>query len=205
MSKDSQPVLVMFAGINGSGKSTLYNYQQFKYNADLGVRICPDEILVENEGNWEDYKDVYASGRVAHHKIDECIAKKQSFNWEFTLISNYVVKVLRRAKEAGFQTRLNFILVDDVEVSLKRIENRVKKGGHGIPEDVVRSRFERQLINMDIAIPMIDMCVFFDNEKYMKVVGLSTREQTLEFFDKDTKLTRELLKKVGQADMTQVK
>lgn len=188
-----QPVLTMFAGINGSGKSTLYTLQQSKYNVDIGVRICPDDILTESGGDWKDYSDVYESGRVAHEKIDECIANKESFNWEFTLISNYVLKVLRRAKEAGYQLKLNFILVDDVDVALKRIEKRVQNGGHGIPEDVVRSRFARQLINMETALPMIDMSVFFDNDECLQVVGFSTTEQPLEFFDKDTKVTRELL------------
>ena len=188
-----QPVLTMFAGINGSGKSTLYTLQQSKYNVDIGVRICPDDILTESGGDWKDYSDVYASGRVAHEKIDECIANKESFNWEFTLISNYVLKVLRRAKDAGYQLKLNFILVDDVDVALKRIEKRVQNGGHGIPEDVVRSRFAKQLINMETALPMIDMSVFFDNNECLQVVGFSTTEQPLEFFDKNTKVTRELL------------
>ena len=194
MSETQQPVLTMFAGINGSGKSTLYALQQEKYHADMGVRICPDEILVENEGDWSDFKDVFESGRIAHERIEQCIAERQSFNWEFTLISNYVLKVIQKAKEEGYQIRLNFILMDDVNVSLQRIENRVKNGGHGIPEDVVRSRFARQLINMDTALPLIDMGVFFDNDDCLRVVGLSTRNQTLEFFDKDTEITRNLLR-----------
>lgn len=202
---ESQPVLTMFAGINGSGKSTLYNLKQEKYQADLGVRINPDEILVENDGNWEDFKDVMASGRIAHAKIAECINNKQSFNWEFTVISNFVLKVMEAARDAGFQLRLNFILVDDVEVVLKRIENRVKNGGHGIPEDVVRSRFARQFINMNAALKMVDMAVFFDNDEYLKVVGLSTKDYPLEIFDKDTKITKELLQKTNGRNITPLK
>ena len=198
-----RPVLTMFAGINGSGKSTLYTLQQTKYHADMGIRICPDEILVENDGNWEDYKDVYASGRIAVNKINECIAKRQSFNWEFTLLSDYVLKVMHRAKEADYQIRLNFILVEDVEVSLKRIEDRVRKGGHGIPEDIVRSRFARQLINMEEALHLTDISVFFDNSDYLKVVGLYTRERPLEFIGKDTPLTRELLARTNTPYISQ--
>ena len=205
MNNNQQPVLTLFAGVNGSGKSTLFELQKRKYHADLGVRICPDEILVENNGDWKDYKDVYASGRVAHGMIDECISKKQSFNWEVTLITNFVLKVLRRAKEAGFQIRLNFLLMDDVNVALQRIDNRVKNGGHGIPEDVVRSRFERQLINLETAMTMIDLSMFYYNDKYLEVIGYATIDQLLTFLDKDTAITRELRKKAKEASAKPVK
>ena len=194
---DQKPTITLIAGINGAGKTTLYTILQEKYNANMGVRICPDEILIENEGNWEDYKDVFASGRVAINMIDECIAKKQSFNWEFTLISNYVIKVFRRAKEAGFQIRLNFILVDDVEMSLQRIQKRVENGGHGIPENVVRSRFDKQLINMEEALKLADMSVFYDNYDFLKVIGFCTKEQPLVLFDKNTQVARELIKRTN--------
>ena len=205
MSEQERPVLTLFAGINGSGKSTLYTLQQIKYNIDIGERICPDEILVENKGNWKDYHDVYESGRLAIKKIDKCLKNRESFNWEFTLISNYALKVIKRAREAGYQIKLNFILVDDVNVSLQRIANRVKSGGHGIPEDVVRSRFDRQLINMEHALPMIDMSVFYDNDNCLKVVGLATRDQPLEFIDKDTEITRQLLNKMKNVTIPQIK
>ena len=192
----ARPVLTMFAGINGTGKSTLYALQCSRYAADMGVRICPDEILVENDGDWQDNKDVYASGRIAHRKIDECIEQGLSFNWEFTIISNYVIRVLEKAKAAGYQIRLNFILIDDVEVSLRRIENRVKNGGHGVPESIVRTRFARQLYNMENALKLADMSVFFYNDTFLKAVGFATKEQQLKFFDTDTKVTRELLNKL---------
>ena len=193
MNIPQQPVLTLFAGINGAGKSTLYILQQERYPADRGVRVCPDEILVENDGDWQVYKDVWESGRIAYQKIEDCINQRESFNWEFTVISNYVVKIMERAKAAGYQIRLNFILTDDVEMALQRIENRVKNGGHGIPEDVVRSRFNRQLANMAEALSLVDMAVFYDNIDQLSVVGLHTQETPLEFFDKDTELTRKLL------------
>lgn len=201
----SQPVLTMFAGINGSGKSTLFNLQQAKYKVDLGVRVCPDEILIENDGDWQDYGDVFASGRMACRKINQCINQRLSFNWEFTIISDYVLNVLKRAKDAGYQIRLNFILVDNVDIPLQRIANRVKNGGHGISEDMVRWRFKNQFMNMEKALPMLDIGVFFDNDEALQVVGFATPEQPLVFFDKDTEITRDLLKKAKSTSTEMLK
>ena len=186
----------MFAGINGAGKSTHYDLQQVKYNADLGVRVCPDDILVEYDGYWENYKDVYASGRIACKKINDCLAEKKSFNWEYTLVSDYVVKIMEKAKAAGYQIRLNFILVDDVQMSLDRVAERVKNGGHGIPEDVIRSRFDRQLINIDKALSLAEMSVFYDNKDYLRVVGFATTDTPLAFFEYDTNIAKQLDKKI---------
>ena len=47
------------------------------------------------------------------------------------------------------------------------------------------------------------MAVFFDNEEHLRVVGLATKEQPLEFFDKDTELTRELLQKIHNYELSQ--
>ena len=195
----------MFAGINGAGKSTLFELQKMKYNADFGVRVCPDDILMENEGDWENYNDVYASGRKACKKINDCLEKKESFNWEYTLITDYVLKIMQKAKDAGYQIKLNFILVDDLQTSLDRVAERVKNGGHGISEDMVRWRFKNQFMNMEKALPMLDIGVFFDNDEALQVVGFVTQEQPLVFFDKDTEITRDLLKKAKSTSTEMLK
>ena len=81
------PTLTIFAGINGAGKSTLYKFQKTTKVSDLGVRICPDEIVEEMGGDWTNFVDVVNSGKIAIRRIDDCIKNKQSFNWETTLIS----------------------------------------------------------------------------------------------------------------------
>ena len=103
---------------------------------------------------------------------------------------------MERAKELGYQIRLNFILVDDVELSLERIANRVQNGGHGIPESVVRQRHAKQLTNMERALPLTDIAVFFDNSEYLRVIGLHTKDTPLEFIEEDSQIVRSLIEKM---------
>ena len=75
------PTFTIFTGVNGVGKSTLYNFLKSIGNSDLGVRICPDEILEANNGNWKSHCDLFTSGQITIEKINYCISNKISFNW----------------------------------------------------------------------------------------------------------------------------
>jgi len=45
----------------------------------------------------------------------------------------------------GYHVRLHYIRLSDVELSIARVRTRVSHGGHNIPEDVIRRRFNRSL------------------------------------------------------------
>lgn len=164
------PILTIFAGINGAGKTTLYKYEKKFVGVDLGERVNPDEIFAQQSKKWNP-ASVIQSGRIAINKIKYCIANKLSFNWETTIITSTTLQFLKEAKEAGFLVQLNFIGVQDVNLSLERIKQRVAKGGHDIPEEVVRGRFKNQFKHIIEALQYVDNALFLDNSRSMQVVG----------------------------------
>ena len=165
------PILTIFAGINGAGKTTLYKYEKKFVGVDLGERVNPDEIVAEQGKDWRDESSVIKSGRIAIGKIKKFIAEKTSFNWETTIITGTTLKFLEAAKKAGFLIQLNFIGVQDVNLSLERIKQRVAKGGHDIPEEVVSGRFKNQFKHIIEALQYVDNALFLDNSRSMQVVG----------------------------------
>lgn len=169
--KQKQPVMTIFSGINGAGKSTLYSFQIHIGEPNLGVRICPDEILLDFNGSWKSNRDIAKSGSLTVSKIHACIDKGLSFNWETTLIGLSSISFVERAKKNGFKIHLNFIGVEDVDLSLRRIAERVERGGHGVPEAMVRMRFENQFLNFHKLFPLIDTAMFYDNTQCMEVAG----------------------------------
>ena len=186
------PTFTIFTGINGAGKSTLYNFLKSIGNSDLGVRICPDEILEANNGSWKSHYDLFNSGQITIEKINYCIAHKISFNWETTSIGRIGEKFIEVAKENGFDVHLNFIGVDNVEESIKRIQYRVQCGGHGVAEDLVRSRFEYQSKGLAKALPLVDKALLFNNRDTIQVAG-SYFDTKLYVFDKNSSWMQELV------------
>ena len=172
------PTFTIFAGVNGCGKTTLYNYENSKiFGNHFGKRVNPDEILKNFGGDWQNEIDVYKSGLIAVNKLKDYLNNLESFNWETTLISNTLLKCLKQAKSSGYKVNLYFISVDNVEIALNRINNRVQKGGHGIPTKIVTSRFEHRFIRLNEALKYIDNAIFYDNSTTLKIVATYTNKE----------------------------
>lgn len=67
------------------------------------------------------------------------------------------------AKKNGYKIYLYFICIDDPEVNVSRVENRVEKGGHNVSADKISSRYYNTLNNLISAIEQADKCYLFDN------------------------------------------
>lgn len=181
------PTFTIFAGVNGCGKTTLYNYECSKITGNIfGKRVNPDEILKNFGGDWQNNVDVYKSGLIAVNKLKDYLSNMESFNWETTLISHTLLKCLKQAKNSGYKINLYFVSVENVNIALNRINNRVQKGGHGIPQKIVESRFENRFIRLNEALKYIDNAVFFDNSNILKIVATYTDKQFTYVDNKNT-------------------
>lgn len=158
------PNYVIFAGVNGAGKSTLYN--TVVPTVDLGIRINTDEI-VRTIGDWRNNQDQVRAGRIALKLRKECFEKRVSFNQETTLTGKNILKAIEEAKENGFTIHLYYVGVENPKIAIERIKQRVLRGGHDIPEEIVKKRYYETLKNLEIILPQIDYAKIYDNsEKY---------------------------------------
>lgn len=146
----------IIGGVNGSGKTSLTGVLKFQKN--LGMVIDVDKLAKTNH-----YSNVEA-GKVAIHKISECLNNGVSFTQETTLSGAKTLKTVRTAKEKGYFIRLFYVGLDTAQESIKRIENRVLKGGHHIADvDVIR-RFNGRFDVLIQILPFCDEVIFFDND-----------------------------------------
>jgi predicted ABC-type ATPase len=73
------------------------------------------------------------------------------------------IDVLRKSKESGYRTYLYFIATEDPEINIARVKNRVANGGHFVPEDKIRERYDRSLAQLLNAIKHTNRSYIFDN------------------------------------------
>ena len=125
---DKQPQVYVIAGPNGSGKTTfatefLPNYAQCPafINADTIARglagFSPDAVALK-------------AGRILLEQIEAYAAKNMDFAFETTLSGTSYLLRLRRLRAQGYLIHLFFLWIPDIRLSLARISNRVKMGGH---------------------------------------------------------------------------
>lgn len=145
------------AGTDGAGKSSLTGALKAE-RSDLGQIIDVDKITASLGGN------PIAGGKAALARISECINQGISFTQETTLSGVRTKKTIQQAKNAGYFIRLYYVGISSAEESIRRIENRVAKGGHNIPAKDVQRRFLTRFDRLAEVLPYCDEAALFDNE-----------------------------------------
>lgn len=152
---------IIIAGVNGAGKSTLYQtIPEIFYNTR---RINADEMLIKNGGDWKKVADNMKAMREAVKQMNQAIRNKQSFHQETTLAGQGQKKWIEKAKEQGYEVNLLYVGLDNADLAVNRVEQRVKKGGHGIPVELIQKRYIHSLKNLEQIAPLCDNVMLYDN------------------------------------------
>jgi predicted ABC-type ATPase len=163
-----QPILVFVAGPNGSGKSTFFA----EYLERLGLPwVNADDIArllrartPKASADTIDRKAFAEAERLRAALVEAGV----SFCTEtvFSDPKGAKLGLLTTARERGFAVFLVFICLDSAALSIARVRQRTRQGGHDVPEPKLRARFPRTLANMRAAIPIADEAFLFDNSSF---------------------------------------
>ena len=130
-------IYTLIGGVNGAGKSSLTGSLRSERN-DFGIVVDPDKLTIQCGG------DEYEGGKLAVERIERALKDGVNFTQETTLSGGYPKRLCKRAKEAGYYIRLYYVGLDTAEESIRRIRNRVERGGHDIPAKDVNARFSHR-------------------------------------------------------------
>jgi len=112
----------------------------------------------------------------------QLLKSKVSFTFETVMSSKDKVDFLKKAQEAGYRTYLYFIATQDPIVNISRVKNRVKLGGHSVPEDKIVSRYYRSLELLPEAVKYSTRAYIFDNSGQEKLwIAQINNAQEFEF------------------------
>ena len=152
--------MFILAGANGSGKSTIAKVLLPTVGI---VYVNPDDIARElNPSDFDAVK--IAAGRETLRRIDELMARGASFAIETTLSGLSYVKMIKRARQSGYEIILAYVYVDSSDVCIARIASRVKNGGHSVPDADVRRRYARSKRNfLCVYAPLADHWTLYYN------------------------------------------
>lgn len=118
-----------------------------------------ENIIVDIEKDTHSYEGALISSFLRHYLQE----KKIDFCFETVMSHPSKIDEIKEAKQKGYKTYLYFICIDDPEVNVSRVENRVEKGGHDVNPDKISSRYYNTLNNLIQMIENIDKCFLFDN------------------------------------------
>lgn len=103
------------------------------------------------------------SARLLLGRWRELLALQRNFVFESTLSGRTYAGMLREARRAGYEVRLCYLWLPNVAISLGRVRQRVRKGGHDVPETDLRRRFLPSLRNFfSLYLPLADEALLFN-------------------------------------------
>lgn len=150
-------IYTIIGGVNGAGKSSLSGVLTAE-NSDLGIIIDTDKLNASFGG------DRIKGGKAAIALIDDCLSKRINFTQETTLSGVRTLKTIQKARELDYFIRLYYVGISSANESIKRIKNRVEKGGHDIPSADVERRYLKRFDDLAKVLPYCNEVRFFDNE-----------------------------------------
>lgn len=137
------PQLVIVGGPNGSGKTTL----ALEYADEVALPYIGADAIAAAMNPSNPAAVQIAAARQFIRSIDEHISQKQSFICESTLSGLTLQKSVVSARETGYAISIAFLFVDSSDVCVARVAERVRAGGHDVPETDIRRRFGRSIRN----------------------------------------------------------
>lgn len=156
-----RPFLFVLAGVNGAGKSSvgggiLEAHGLTWFNPDSFSRA-----LIAKTGASKDVADseAWAYGKA---RLEAAIADKSNFAFETTLGGNTIPRLLSEAA-ATHDVIMIFCGLASVQLHLDRVRLRVRHGGHDIPDEKIRQRWETSRQNLIDLLPRLAHLQVFDN------------------------------------------
>jgi len=155
--------IYVLAGTNGAGKSSVAGAAFRESGADY---FNPDEatrrILEANPGI-----SITEANSAAWHEgrrlLERAISEGLDFAFETTLGGNTIPELLKKALSMGLEVRVWFVGLSTPELHIARVRARVARGGHDIPEDKIRERYDRSRVKLIELIPTVTELRVFDN------------------------------------------
>jgi predicted ABC-type ATPase len=156
------PSAYIIAGPNGVGKTTFA--REFLPNYADCRNFVNADLIAQGMSPFSPETAAVRAGRLMLEEIDLFMRRGADFGFETTLSGRGHLNLVRQLKKHAYEVHVFYQWVPSVDLALSRIKERVLRGGHDVPEAVVRRRFGRSIRNFLVHYrPLADRWMLFDN------------------------------------------
>jgi predicted ABC-type ATPase len=161
-----RPHIFVLAGVNGAGKSSIGGAAirasgADYYNPDEAAR----ELMATQSGLTlaEANAVAWQTGRML---LERAIQERLDFAFETTLGGNTIPRLLGEAAKREREILVWYVGLESPQLHIERVAARVRRGGHPIPEETIRQRYERSRLNLIQLLPSLAALRVYDNSDH---------------------------------------
>ena len=156
------PKIIIIAGPNGAGKTT-FAREFLPQEAGCPVFVNAD-LIAAGLSPFAPERAAIQAGRLTLEAIAQHVAQRESFAFETTLSGKAYARQIPQWRQLGYRVELFFLSLPSAEAAVQRVAERVRQGGHDIPEATIRRRFDAgKRLFVEVYQPLVDQWILYDN------------------------------------------
>ena len=154
----------IISGCNGAGKTTA-SYTVLPEILECREFVNADEIA-RGLSPFNPESVAIEAGRLMLKRIEELLSKGETFSIETTLATKSYINLVRRAQAKGYIVNVLFFWLKTPELAIQRVAERVQKGGHNIPTNIIKRRYVAGINNLfHLYMQEVDYWGIYDNSE----------------------------------------
>ena len=180
------PRLYIISGCNGAGKTTA-SYSLLPEMLDCKEFVNSDEFA-KGLSPFDPSKASIQASRYMLMKIRYLLKRHEDFAVETTLATRTLLKTVKSAQAAGYTVTLLYFWLNSPDLAVERVRARVEAGGHNIPEETIRRRYNTGIYYFfKLYAPISERWILADNSQIpFRVIAEGSKDEVINIRDEET-------------------
>lgn len=168
---------IVLAGPNGAGKTTAAR-TLLAENLRLLTFVNAD-VIAQGLAGFDPDSAALEASRIVLERLHLLAERREDFAFETTLAARSYAPWLRKLRQDGYQVHLVFFWLESADLAVARVAERVRLGGHRVPERSIRQRYKRSVRNFfDLYLPLARTWQVYDNTQAGQSRTIAFRDET---------------------------
>jgi predicted ABC-type ATPase len=178
--KPGSPNLIVLAGPNGAGKSTA---APALLQGKLAVsEFVNADIIARGLSAFEPEAVAFQAARIMLQRLRTLGTQRENFAFETTLASRTFAQWIEQLTKSGYRFHLIYLWLPDPDTAIARVADRVKHGGHAVPSETIRRRYQSGLQNFfELYKPLAFSWRIYDNSDcvHRRLIAFGNQKRTI--------------------------